>query len=61
MVRSSAPATLLQWSLSPGIPWSVCRGMGVQFAPEWDGHFHQNLQIVTKDFSVPAIFYQCTE
>jgi hypothetical protein len=44
MVTSTAFATRLGWSISPGMPWSVSPGMGGQLAPEWSGHIHQNLQ-----------------
>src|SRR5580693_252510 len=44
MVTSTALATRLWWSISPGMPWSVSPGMGGQLAPEWSGHVHQNLQ-----------------
>jgi hypothetical protein len=43
MVTSTALATRLWWSISPGMPWSVSPGMGGQLAPEWSGHVHQNL------------------
>jgi hypothetical protein len=48
MVTSTAFATRLGWSISPGMPWSVSPGMGGQLAPEWSGHIHQNLQAAKK-------------
>ena len=47
MVTSTAFATCLGWSVSPGMHWSVSPGMGGQLAPEWSGHIHQNLQFRT--------------
>lgn len=48
MVTSTAFATRLGWSISPGMPWSVSPGMGGQLAPEWSGHIHQNLHLDIK-------------
>ena len=45
MVTSTAFATRLGWSVSPGMPWSISPGMGGQLAPECGGHVHQNLHI----------------
>jgi len=46
MVTSTALATRLWWSISPGMPWSVSPGMGGQLAPECGGHVHQNLHFL---------------
>ena len=43
MVTSTAFATCLGWSVSPGMHWSVSPGMGGQLAPECGGQVQQNL------------------
>src|SRR3984957_21303033 len=58
MVTSTAFATRLGWSISPGMPWSVSPGMGGQLAPEWSGHIHQNLQSSNGSPPHPASFYK---
>ena len=55
MVTSTAFATRLGWSISPGMPWSVSPGMGGQLAPEWSGHIHQNLQQTAANNELAAV------